>query len=77
MFQFYPWFKICLIFFLFFQQLSNLMFDIHAKTVPKNLLDKFVKVSTKQKVLLELVCLFGILFHFLLKLSTYIIFIEK
>ena len=47
------------------------MFDVYAKTVPKNLLDKFVKVSTKQKVLLELVCLFGILFHFLFKLSVY------
>ena len=32
---------------LFFQQLSYLMYDVHAKTAPKSLLDKFAKISTK------------------------------
>ena len=31
---------------LFFQQLSYLMYDIHAKIGPKSLLDKFTKIST-------------------------------
>ena len=79
---------------LFFQQLSYLMYDVHAKTAPKSPLDKFAKINTKhhyntrliakvslsnslelikwKTLLLEykLVCLFGILFHFLLRLST-------
>ena len=32
---------------LFFQQLSYLMYDVHAKTAPKSLLDKFGKINTK------------------------------
>ena len=32
---------------LFFQQLSYLMYDVHAKTAPKSLLDEFAKISTK------------------------------
>ena len=32
---------------LFFQQLSYLMYDVHAKTAPKSLLDKFAKINTK------------------------------
>ena len=32
---------------LFFQQLNYLMYDIHAKTAPKSLLDKFAKINTK------------------------------
>ena len=31
----------------------------------------------KLRILLELVCLFGILFHVLLRLSTYLIFVKK
>ena len=85
---------------LFFQQLSYLMYDVHDKTDPKSLLDKFAKTNTKhhyktqlsakecfsvkfsrtekmKKSLLELVCLFGILFHCLLRLSTYLIFVKK
>ena len=31
----------------FFQQLSYLMYDVHAKTAPKSLLDKFAKINTK------------------------------
>ena len=76
------------------------MYDVRAKTAPKNLLDKFAKISTKdhyntrlsakkcfsvkfsrtekwKSLLLELVCLFAILFHFLLKLSTYLIFVKN
>ena len=33
---------------LFFQQLSYLMYDVHAKTAPKSLLDKFAKINTKK-----------------------------
>ena len=32
---------------LFFQQLSYLMYDVHDKTDPKSLLDKFAKTNTK------------------------------
>lgn len=32
---------------LFFQQLSYLMYDVHAKTAPKSLLDKFAKINTE------------------------------
>ena len=32
---------------LFFQQLSYLMYDVHAKTAPKSLLDKVAKSNTK------------------------------
>ena len=32
---------------LFFQQLSYLMYDVHAKTAPKSLLEKFAKIKTK------------------------------
>ena len=32
---------------LFFQQLSYLMYDIHAKTAPKSVLDKFAKINTE------------------------------
>ena len=76
------------------------MYDVRAKTVPKNPLDKFAKISTKdhynmrlsgkkcssfkfsrtekwKSLLLELVCLFGILFHFLLKLLTCLIFVKN
>ena len=31
----------------FFQQLSYLMYDVHAKTAPESLLDKFAKINTK------------------------------
>ena len=87
---------------LFFQQLSYLMYDVHAKTAPKSLLDTFAKINTKhhyntrlssckimflwsnslelkkwKNLLLELLCLFGILFHFLLRLLTYLIFVKK
>ena len=31
----------------FFQQLSYLMYDVHAETAPKSLLDKFAKINTK------------------------------
>ena len=66
---------------LFFQQSSYLTYDVHAKTAPKRLLNKFAKISTKhylqrnvflsislelkkwKNLSLELVCLFGILFH--------------
>ena len=34
---------------LFFQQLSHLMYDVHAKTAPKSLLDTFAKVNTKHR----------------------------
>ena len=81
---------------LFFQQLSYLMYDVHAKTAPKSLLDKFAKINTehhylqknaslsnslelkkRKNLLLESVCLFEILFHFLLRLSTFLIFVKK
>ena len=87
---------------LFFQQLSYLMYDVHAKTAPKILLDTFAKINTKhhyntrlsrckrmflwsnslelkkwKNLLLELLCLFGILFHFLLRLLTYLTFVKK
>ena len=32
---------------LFFQQLSYLMYDVHAKTAPKRLLDNFAKINRK------------------------------
>ena len=32
---------------LFFQQLSYLMYDVHAKTAPKSLLNKFANINTK------------------------------
>ena len=32
---------------LFFQQSSYLMHEVHAKTAPKSLLDKFAKINTK------------------------------
>ena len=32
---------------LFFQQLNYLMYDVHAKTTPKSLLNKFAKINTK------------------------------
>ena len=32
---------------LFFQQLSYLVYDVHAKTAPKSLLDKFGKINIK------------------------------
>ena len=76
------------------------MCEVHAKTAPKGLLDKFAKINTKhhyntrlsakecfsvkfsrtekmKKSLLELVCLFGILFHFLLRVSTYLYFVKN
>ena len=87
---------------LFFQQLNYLMYDVHAKTAAKSLLDKFAKINTKHHyntrlstkecfpvkfsrtekmkksfTRIILVCLFGILFHFLLRLSTFLIFVKK
>ena len=38
---------------------------------------KFSRTAKWESLLLELVCLFGILFHFLLRLSTYIIFVKN
>ena len=35
---------------LFFQQLSYLMYDVHAKTAPKSLLNKFVKINYNMRL---------------------------
>jgi len=77
------------------------MHDVHAKTAPKNLLDKFAKISKKQSLQYAIIfkgmvlcqifqdwknekvfnwnfaCLFGILLHFLLKLSINLIFLKN
>ena len=85
-----------------FLYLNYLTYDVHAKTAPKSLLDKFAKINTKHHyntrlsakecfsvkfsrtekmkksfTRIILVCLFGILFHFLLRLSTFLIFVKK
>ena len=63
------------------------MYEVHTKTAPKSLIRDYLQKNVylsnslelkKWKILLlELVCLFGILFHFLLGLSTYLIFVKK
>ena len=86
--------------YLFFQQFSYLMYDVHAKTAPKSLLDKFAKINTKhhyntrlsakecfsvkfsrtekmKKSFTRIGVSNGILFHFHLRLSTHLIFVEK
>ena len=83
-----------------FNNFLKWIYDIHAKTGPKILVNKFTKsvqhIFTKcdylqrtvslsnflelkkwENLLLELMCLSGILFHILLKPSTYLIFIKK
>ena len=40
-------------------------------------LSNSLELKKWKNLLLELVCLFGILFHFLLRLSTYLIFVKK
>ena len=62
------------------QSLRNLVQNI---IIIRDYLQRNVSLSNSpelkkgKSLLLELVCLFGILFRFLLKLSTYLIFVKK